>query len=683
MGYAGPAYLRALLDVGELLSAAAAGSGPQVNFPVEVETTGAYAVWVRAMATGSGGDSLHVGLDGQVAETSANLTGFVPDEWSWSRLTLDSGNATLDLNSSGDHTIGLFMREDGIRVDRLLLITDTNYIPTGLGPEESQQTVITPSTNLSDVTSITYEYDPLYRLTGAVYTVAITATYVYTYDAVGNMSEYVETIAEDTSSVNRTFNPANQLITATNGISTTSYLYDDNGNLVEIDGAGTNGDLRYGFNQRNMLITNTNYVDGTGWVLQAEYGYDGSNDRLQQIAYGGGVPVTTTYTNDIIGLAQVLVSDNGVTQTHMLFGLDLILQDDGQMRFLLADGLGSTRLEMVGSQVETTTTYEPYGKLLAQTGPSGTVYGYTGEAHDASTGLLFLRARYYSPDLKLFLSRDPFPGYTTLSISQNGYAYVHANPVNLTDPTGETAWPNKNIEAIQVLKPVIIDSAERHNDFARSNLTDEAFAALMAAHLNRESRLGVLTKRYLWDIAGDFAARLGLNTSIGIANIRPGVGAQILFGVNPGIPGCFEYNVEGSEILDLWNTLPEGSHNYPYGESKEDVIQAFIVNELFDDELSIEYLAANIERGFDRADYFGIEPSVFNLGNWIWSGEMQADIMVKEWNDNGTDKFRHGANLVLDMPKAFEVLDLPITYYNAYNSDEAELIELCESLGEC
>lgn len=72
---------------------------------------------------------MHVGLDGQVAETSDNLTGFTTDEWSWSRLTLDSSNATLDLNSSGAHTIGLFMREDGIRVDRLLLITDTNYIP--------------------------------------------------------------------------------------------------------------------------------------------------------------------------------------------------------------------------------------------------------------------------------------------------------------------------------------------------------------------------------------------------------------------------------------------------------------------------------------------------------------------------------------------------------------------------
>jgi RHS repeat-associated protein len=168
-------------------------------------------------------------------------------------------------------------------------------------------------------------------------------------------------------------------------------------------------------------------------------------------------PITTTYTNDIIGLAQVLVSDNGLTATHMLFGQDLILQDDGtETRFLLADGLGSTRTEMVGSAVETTTTYEPYGKLLAQSGSSGTVYGYTGEAHDASTGLVFLRARYYSPDLKLFLSRDPFPGYATLSISQNGYAYAHANPVNLIDPSGAIAAPaGSGVLAICLANPIV------------------------------------------------------------------------------------------------------------------------------------------------------------------------------------------------------------------------------------
>jgi hypothetical protein len=243
----------------------------------------------------------------------------------------------------------------------------------------------------------------------------------------------------------------------------------------------------------------------------------------------------------------------------------------------------------------------------------------------------------------------------------------------LIDPTGNTPWPAKNIKAIQVLKPAIMDSTSRHNSFARSNLTDEAFAALMAAHLNRESRFGVLTPRLPWDIAGDVAARFGLDTSIGIANIRPSVAAQILFGVNPDVPGCFEYNVAGSEIINLWNTLPVGFYNYPFGESKEAILQAHLVNELLNDELNIEYLAANIERGFDRAEYFGIEPSVFNLGNWLWRGVQHVEI-IKDELQRGNDVYRHGAALVQDMSRAFEVLGLPQTYYNAHNPDEAEFI---------
>jgi RHS repeat-associated protein len=137
----------------------------------------------------------------------------------------------------------------------------------------------------------------------------------------------------------------------------------------------------------------------------------------------------------------MLVSDDGTTQTHNLLGLNLIHQDDGShIRTLLADGLGSVRVEMVGSAIDSATTYEPYGKLLARSGPSGTVYGYTAEQHDAATGLVYLRARYYNPALKLFMSVDPFPGWQTLPASQHGYSYVHNNPGNFIDPTGEVAW---------------------------------------------------------------------------------------------------------------------------------------------------------------------------------------------------------------------------------------------------
>lgn len=41
-------------------------------------------------------------------------------------------------------------------------------------------------------------------------------------------------------------------------------------------------------------------------------------------------------------------------------------------------------------------TYSPYGEVLAQTGTSGTVYGFIGEQEDGATRLLYLRARYYN-----------------------------------------------------------------------------------------------------------------------------------------------------------------------------------------------------------------------------------------------------------------------------------------------
>ncbi|MBE2197083.1 MAG: hypothetical protein IAE79_00640 [Anaerolinea sp.] len=93
----------------------------------------------------------------------------------------------------------------------------------------------------------------------------------------------------------------------------------------------------------------------------ADYFYNGAGDRVRQIDYVSGT--TTEYTNDILGMTQVLLTDDGTTTTANLFGLDLISQDDGrQTRFLLTDGLGSARTEIVGGAVETTTTYEPYGR---------------------------------------------------------------------------------------------------------------------------------------------------------------------------------------------------------------------------------------------------------------------------------------------------------------------------------
>ncbi|MCP4362234.1 MAG: hypothetical protein GY796_29860, partial [Chloroflexi bacterium] len=154
-------------------------------------------------------------------------------------------------------------------------------------------------------TTIIYEYDPLYRLTKADYTGGITAAYTYDYDAVGNMTAYTETVGITTTAASRTFNAANQLQTSLDAVQgTTSFYYDNNGNLVEIWPPGASqqnqdGIVRYSYNQRNLLQTQETY--NSGWTLQVEYVYDGDNGRIQQIDYTGPTAVTTTYHNDNMG----------------------------------------------------------------------------------------------------------------------------------------------------------------------------------------------------------------------------------------------------------------------------------------------------------------------------------------------------------------------------------------------
>src|SRR5690606_36480262 len=116
-------------------------------------------------------------VNGEVVNSASNLTGFTANEWQWTSLTMSSTDPTLPLLSTGIYTINLWMREDGLRVDRLLLVTDTNYIPNGVGPDASPVITTTQAQPLYQVAF--YTYDGLYRLTKAVYSGTLDAIYTY------------------------------------------------------------------------------------------------------------------------------------------------------------------------------------------------------------------------------------------------------------------------------------------------------------------------------------------------------------------------------------------------------------------------------------------------------------------------------------------------------------------------
>lgn len=51
---------------------------------------------------------------------------------------------------------------------------------------------------------------------------------------------------------------------------------------------------------------------------------------------------------------------------------------------------------------------------------------------------MHLRARWYNPATATLLSRDPFAGFAEQPYSLNPYQYAYANPVLLTDPSGQS-----------------------------------------------------------------------------------------------------------------------------------------------------------------------------------------------------------------------------------------------------
>ncbi|MDI7277387.1 MAG: RHS repeat-associated core domain-containing protein, partial [Anaerolineae bacterium] len=68
-------------------------------------------------------------------------------------------------------------------------------------------------------------------------------------------------------------------------------------------------------------------------------------------------------------------------------------------------------------------------------GPPLAPWGYTGEWEDP-TGLVYLRARWYSAGVGRFTSVDPLPGLLAAPESRHPYAYGLASPTKLADPSG-------------------------------------------------------------------------------------------------------------------------------------------------------------------------------------------------------------------------------------------------------
>ncbi|WP_430191110.1 RHS repeat-associated core domain-containing protein [Paenibacillus jamilae] len=64
---------------------------------------------------------------------------------------------------------------------------------------------------------------------------------------------------------------------------------------------------------------------------------------------------------------------------------------------------------------------------------------YAGEYWDDTTGLQYLRARWYDPGTARFMGEDTYQGEINEPLSLNGFTYVHNNPLTNSDQPGTGA----------------------------------------------------------------------------------------------------------------------------------------------------------------------------------------------------------------------------------------------------
>ena len=101
--------------------------------------------------------------------------------------------------------------------------------------------------------------------------------------------------------------------------------------------------------------------------------------------------------------------------------------------YLMKDIHGdATALLRSNSQVGTY-DYDEYGNLADSTGSIDNPYRYCGEYFDEETGFIYLRNRYYNPEVGRFTSEDPAKD------GDNWYVYCGNNPVKFADPWGLVA----------------------------------------------------------------------------------------------------------------------------------------------------------------------------------------------------------------------------------------------------
>ncbi len=302
-----------------------------------------------------------------------------------------------------------------------------------------------------------YFYNQGHQRTRQTRTDASYAT--YTYDNIGQLKSAIGTGGESTENLGYTYDTAWNLNTRTNYGTSQAFVLNVKNELTSVDGLGcsydSNGNLTYRayeiygprsytyvFDDENQLIemrTDTTYTapgsrwrptwvyDGlgrarkrndfawsTGWYGAGEINYIYDGTRVIQERYylsGGGPSVSYTRGNDLSGSLEGAGGIGGLLgRSHGYSGGNWTTHNPYH-----ADGNGNVTYLVNSSQgLAASYRYDPYGRLMAQSGTLATanLYRFSSKELHAKSGMYYYGFRFYDPHLQRWLNRDPIDSPT-------------------------------------------------------------------------------------------------------------------------------------------------------------------------------------------------------------------------------------------------------------------------------
>lgn len=172
-------------------------------------------------------------------------------------------------------------------------------------------------------------------------------------------------------------------------------------------------------------------------VTETAYLYQGFSTNIHKEYSKSGSPYAEYYrgaNNQVV--SRKMFGYHGLSNPSH----DPNLKTTGGMLYYQYDGLNtvSSVTDRHGDTIENY-RYDVFGGIQTGITAPYNTFAYTSQRYDDKAELVDMNARWYDPSVGRFLTQDSYRGDPMNPLTLNRYSYVHNNPVNMWDPTGNVA----------------------------------------------------------------------------------------------------------------------------------------------------------------------------------------------------------------------------------------------------